>query len=259
MKRYGSALLLATVLAVVILAIVRVRPYLTTSPRASAGPELEALRVVVARPAETVYDMEALRSDADDVRAALAAKARGALLALSPSQAPGTSDAAAIADCFADFVMLYRAGEPGDYVDWVTARGRTPVERLTAGPESAATFWRDRVGWARTAPLGAEQISARSFFRGGTLLQQGEPIPVTPSLGRPLRTGEHFSRDRPERNYTAYEVLLPVRVPQYDGAAIYDVQVGIAIVNDGLNGSWDTVMVTFYGVDRSTFIVLPIP
>jgi hypothetical protein len=259
MKRYGFALLIVAVLAVVILALVRVRPYLTTPTRMSAGPEVETLRMVVANPAKTVYDMDTLRSDADDVRRALAKGAREALLALPPSQALGAADAAAVAACFADFVMLYRAGEPGDFVEWLTARGRTPADSLTGEPERAASYWRARVGWARTAPLGADQISARSFYRNGTLLPQAEPVPVTASLGRDLRTGEHFSRSRPDRNYTAYEILLPVRVPQYDGAVIHDAQVGIAIVNDGPNASWDTVMTTFYGVDRSTLLVLPPP
>lgn len=260
MKRYGFALLIVAVLALVILAVLRVRPYLTPPNRVSVDPDAEAIhRVVVAGPAETVYDMDALRSDADDVRATLAIGASEALSALPPAHAPGPADAGAIAACFADFVMLFRAGEPGDYAAWVTARGRTPADSLTGEPERAASFWRARVGWARTAPLGVEGISARPFFRDGVLLPQAEPRPVTASLGRPLRTGEHFSRSRPDRNYTAYEVLLPVRVPQYDGAVIHDAQIGIAIVNDGPNGSWDTVMTTFYGVDRSTLLVLPPP
>lgn len=260
MKRSGLAILIVVVLALVVVAVLRVRPYLTPPNRVSVDLDVEAIhRVVVARPPETVYDMDALRSDADDVRAALARGAREALSALPPAHAPGPADAGAIAACFADFVMLFRAGEPGDYVAWVTARGRTPADRLTGEPERAASFWRDRVGWARTAPLGVDQISARPFFRNGVLLPQAEPRPVTASLGRPLRTGEQFSRSRPDRNYTAYEVLLPVRVPQYDGAVIHDAQIGIAIVNDGPNGSWDTVMTTFYGVDRSTLLVLPPP
>lgn len=163
-----------------------------------------------------------------------------------------------VAEAYANFVMLNATGTLQEYLAEKKRSGIEPDYVLVQeDPERARKAWLFSADWARGAPLRAETISILPRYIRGRAVGE-EPYLKTTVSPRKLRGGGWLSQDG-AGNYTGYEVLMDVQAPSLNGKEIYEVQLGVLIMNDGPYGEWNVIETRYIGLQDGQFTTRPSP
>lgn len=163
-----------------------------------------------------------------------------------------------LAEAYADFVMLNATGTLQHYLAKKNRLGIDPYPVLVQkDTERAKKAWLFSVAWARESPLQPDSIGVvPRFIRGRAVAE--EPYLETTVSPRKLRGGGWLSQDG-AGNYTGYEVFMDVQAPSLNGKEIYEVQLGVLIINDGPHGEWNVIETRYVGLQDGQFTTRPSP
>lgn len=163
-----------------------------------------------------------------------------------------------LAEAYADFVVLNATGALQEYLAEKQSADIDPYPLLVQEDNGRAQkAWLFSVAWARGAPLQPETIRVVPRYIRGRVVAE-EPYLKTTVSPRKLRNGGWLSQDGPG-NHTGYEVLMDVQAPSLDGKETYDVQLGVLVINDGLNGEWNVIETRYVGLQDEQFTTRPCP
>lgn len=258
MTAQGWKLGIVGTVAVILLvfAAVRVAPYVRGRPESAQARERRALARTIENAVTPTYKPEQLATDVANLHARLLREARAALLELQPDARPSEAAAQEIATVFADFVLLNRTGTLADAGERYRRRGLPLHDFLQHDDaELLGRRWAFATAWARHKPIDPESVRAGLYFQAGVPRRTG--FSGAPLSLRRLRSGRSLILDK--HQHTAYDIIVPVVVPNLDGKSEHPVDMYVSVVNDGPQGGWDVVATTWNGFPPDKMFILPPP
>lgn len=257
MNRTKVGVLICLTLAMLIFAIVRVAPYLSTARPDQLTPEQRQIVRVITGTKIPEYDVELLREDVDQISELVRRRVYQLLLELPAPQRPTQADAESISREFARFYALNRSGTREQAIAGYAQRGIQPPHVLVQPDQAKAeNGWKLSTAWARQAEPRVEAMTVHAVFLRG-IRSRPERFNGASIEARQLAGGGYLSIDN--HRYTAYEIVVPSAVPNLDGKEIIEVDVCVSIVNDRANGQWDVAEVTWDNLPQGKRFRLPLP
>ena len=257
MKSIQIKFTLATIflVSVVSFSIVRVWPYVVNKRSSGRSSQVEQLTKVVVNSVEPQYEIEMGAEEVIDLTDRIRRKVNASLLELPSNTRPSDGDSSAISLSFANFVTIHRAGSRLEYLENYPHE-RPPSALINDDTVYADQTWSHSTAWARHNDIDIDSIRVTPhFIRGQEIEYLG---PKGTAYGRMLRTGKYLAIDGAGQ-FSAYKVYLKVTVPSYDGKELFDLELGIMMINDGPNDEWSPVSCEYLEVPMGTFIYTPRP
>lgn len=248
-------ILLFTSAAIVAFTLVRVWPYVV-HPRVSAQADQRA-QVAKYVVKESVPSQETGMTDAevDDLHDRIRRKVDAALSGLGGNVRPNNTEASRISVAYADYVVSHSAMSRTQYLE--NYPHDEPPDGLDANdPEQADKTWAHNTAWARNGDIDVDSIRVIPRYFRGTKIDDSGPRGV--AYYRELSNGKQLAIDG-AGSFSVYEVFLGVVVPSFDGKQELELELGVALINDGPQGEWSAVSCQYIGVPSGTFVYTPRP
>jgi hypothetical protein len=250
------SLITAAVVAMIIFASIRVRPYLQPGRSTPSDPDLARQVKVLENAVVHQFDQAELERGSEDLRQGLHRAALAALRALPANHRPDERSIQALASMFADYIMVCRTGKFADYAAWARARHLEPSRPNSLPPEKEDLYWQEATAWARAEPIDHTTVEARTLFvRGHPQHGPFDRVFDTSGPTRELRAGGFVFSSPHDRS--VIELSVSVVAPSVDGKSSKPIRIGVAFANDNQDGSWKPITVLSRDVPDNFIVFLP--
>lgn len=250
------SLITAVVVALIIFASIRVRPYLQPGRSTPSDPDRARQVKMLENAVVHQFDQAELERGSEDLRAGLHRAALTALRALPADQRPDERSIQALAPIFADYIIACRTGGFAEYAAWAGTLGLEPIKPSTIPPGNEDGYWQDGTAWARAEPIDPASVAARTLFvRGRPTHGPFEQVFNATGPSRSLRAGGDVFSSAHDRS--AVELSVAAIAPSVDGKSTQPVRVGVVFANDNPNGSWKPMTVISRDVPSNFILFLP--
>jgi len=252
---FKVVILLFASAAVVAFALVRVWPYVA-HPRGSAQADQRA-QVAKYVVKESVPSHETGMTDAEvgNLYDRIRRKVDAAFSRLDGNVRPNNTEVSRISAAYADYVVSHRAMSRTQYLE--NYPHDEPPDGLGGDdPEQADKTWAHSTAWARNGGIDVDSIRVIPRYFRGTEVDDSGSRGV--AYYRELSNGKQLAIDGPG-GFSVYEVFLGVVVPSFDGKQELELELGVALINDGPQNEWSAVSCQYIGVPTGTFVYTPRP
>ncbi len=236
------------------IAVVRVMPY-AVNHRSVVSPRVKQITTIVLNGVAPQYEANMGVEEVADLVDGIHRKVNVSLKELPVGIRPSNREADRISSAFAGFVKIHRTGSRLEYLESYLHEV-PPASLVNKDPVKADKSWLHSTAWARQGDVDIESIRVTPHFIRGQEIEYSGPVGNRAirmlSQGLSLEDGKVGA-------LSAYKIYLSVTVPSYDGKENFNLELGVMMLNDGLNGEWSPVSCEYLGVPMGTFVYTPWP
>lgn len=251
---YKIAFVIITVASVIVFSVIRILPYVVNQRGVSTSAQSNQMKKVLVEADIPDYELEMSQGEVDDLFGRIRRKVNAAALEIPNSLRPTQTDLSKISSAFAEFVISHRTNTRLEYINKFI--NEPPVELVNDDITKADVAWLRNTVWARHRDIDVDSIRVQPRFIRGLEIAGSEPKGVT--YFRDLTNGKNLPIDG-AGPYSAYEIFLSVVVPSIDGKVELELELGVALINDGPMGEWSAVSCEYIGVPMGIFVYTPRP